>query len=359
MCSRTGEPVGEALTAADRELNFQVNGVHTARVVLPLTDAQAGSLTPSANPAARLKVYRERTAAEVALDPTLTRELVFYGSLPPQNVRENAREDRVEAVFADPRWVLAQRFTLGTETYTAQDQGTILWGLVDTQNTRSGGDTFLTQGAISTGTVRTVAYDRRRVADAIGEMVKFIDGPDVDVTFNDGWATSGSTNMGTFNVYARQGSTRDNATFTYGHQIGSNVQNIRRDYRETVTYATVIGSDSGSAPISASSGSPSTSPYGVLEFFTSLSDFTTAAFMQFYASGVVQALQTPREVITVEGPTVEAPQPFVDYELGDTVFVSCRKGGMVFTDRALRVHGINVKLSQNGTEDTTLTTAEL
>ena len=144
VCKSTGEPVGEALSASARVITRALNAPTTATLTLRLGDSLAGYMVPGTG---RLKVYRSATVAEIAANPAATRQLLFYGSLPAEGLTMDAGADTVTGVYQDPRWVLARRYALGTETYAATDQGDILWGLVNTQNARSGGDTWIRQGS--------------------------------------------------------------------------------------------------------------------------------------------------------------------------------------------------------------------
>ena len=138
VCRSSGEPVGEALAAKSRQLTRALNQPATATITLQLGDALASIVTPGS----RLKVYRAATPAEAAVG--LTRTLVFYGSLPAQNLTMDASSDTLVAMFKDPSWMLARRFlpgnytTAGTggvgnnpnETFTSTKQGAILQSLL-------------------------------------------------------------------------------------------------------------------------------------------------------------------------------------------------------------------------------------
>jgi hypothetical protein len=359
LARSTGEPVGTPDTARDREISYQVNGIHTASMSIGLGDAIASECVPGLT---RLRVRRAYSAPEVAANPSLAgqRQTIYYGVLPPTGMTEDADGETITMQFQDPRLALSERWTLGTETFTAVDQGTLINSLVSTQNARSNGDTFLATSSDTTGTLRTITYDRRRVSDALNDLVRLVDGPDIDCEVFDGYAATGSRKMGTLRVRARQGTDKPNAAFTYGHDLGSNCQNMTRNYRAVVTAATVTGTDAATgAPITDTYDVSASSLYGLREDYASDADRTSLSFAQFRTRGIVEALKVPREIITIDNPTIEAPQPFRDYGLGDTVRAHCRKGSMVFTDRALRVHRIQIKVDQQGNPRTTLTVAEL
>ena len=373
ICRSSGEPVGAAITAVGpRKLSLRLNGVHSATVPLRLAAPDGlGSETPDElaqvvvlRDPARLKVWRDYSDAEVAANPALIgqRQLVFYGSLPPDATQEKARANQVEAVFQDPRWVLAARFSAPTtadDQYVATDQGLILWGLVNTQNLRAGGDTWIRQGGVTTGITRDRAYDRRAVLDLFQEMTEVIDGPDVDVDPRDGFAEVPSTRiMGNLRVYNEQGTDRSaSVVFAYGMGMADNLEDVERSFQSITTLATITGTPSGSAtPLSSTFGAPASSLYGLLEDYVSDNDVSVQATLDAKARGIVDEQQAPREVLSLGNPTSEAPQPFEHYGLGDRVRVVARKGALN-VDRVVRVHGIDIEIDQNGRQTVSLTTA--
>lgn len=356
-CAYTGEPIGEIPAIGAKTLALQLNGVHQATVTARLTDPLAPSLLPGLAP--RLKVYRTRSASELAADPTLQPELVFYGSLPAENVQADAAADALTLTFSDPRWVLARRYsapTVGSDTYAATDQGSILWGLVNTQNARTGGDTWIRQGGVTTGTTRDRTYDRRSVLELFDEMTKVLDGPDVDVDPRDGWTEAGNRVMANLRVYGRQGSDLSGTVaFAYGEGLASNVLAAQVSYLPQTTYATFTGTQGdAAAPLSASYGTPSEVPFGLLEQYQSDPDVSTSATLAAKATGAVLEGQGLRAVVTVAQPTSEAPQPWEHYYLGDTVRAVIRKGAIEL-DQQVRVAGFTVTTQTDGREDTGLT----
>lgn len=362
VCKSTGENVGEAVSAKERGLSMVLNGVHTAKLKLSLYDPLAPYLLPGVS---RLKVFRNPSADELAINPGQSRSLVFHGTLPETGSREAAADEAIEAVFADPRFVLPQRYSLGTEAFTSgtDDQGDIAWSLLNTQNGRANGDTWMRQGGTSTGILRVRTYDQRPVADLLTELTQLIDGPDFDVDPIDGYALGLGMVQANFRAYARQGSDKPNAAFVYSKEAGeSNVLDMQRTYLEVVNRATVTGNTQGDGTIP---GLPITSTYdasnasfGIRESIASFPDVTTQATLDAKARGLVLAQSAPREVITIGQPTAECKsRPFEHYYLGDTIRASCRKGSMVFTNRTLRVYGINLDIDAQGFAAATLTTA--
>lgn len=357
VCRPSGEPVGEAVNASARSIGRQLNSARTATVVLQLGDALAPSLLPGF---ARLKVYRAPTAAELAANPGATRTLVFYGSLPAENLTFDGNADTATAVFADPRWKLARCYAApnGSEVYTATDQGLIAWGLVNTQNGRTGGDTWLRQGATTTGILRDRTYDRQLVSQLLDDLTQVLDGPDIDVIPQDGFAlTTPDRTMGLFTVYARQGTDRPNAVFGYGPDILSNVQNAAITYLPVTTLATMIGTDANGVPVIGTYGTPDANGFGLLEDYSAAPDVSVQATVDAETRGAIFEEAGLRPVVTITQPLPDAPRAFVDYDAGDTIRVNIKRGAMTLTNAALRVHGFDLAIDQEGAENVTLTLA--
>lgn len=383
LCRSTGEPVGELASARERVLTYQLNGVHTASVMIPLGDPAAVEVKPGLS---RLKVWRTPSPAQRKADPGAASELVFYGSLPAQNLVMRAAAETIEMTFADPRWVLAYSFTAYEYGDSQADDGLYIQSIIgDLGGARYfggvliSGDTWIKPGpnVVATGVSHSQATSAGvNAADRINELVRLLDGPDWDIDPVDGWALPPTTKlvnqdgyyivvpvdrsrwMAYIRVYGRQGKSRPDAVFSYGTAVGSNVRDMTLTYREVVTAATVTASPADGSPPVKAEYARNTETYGVLATSRSLPDTATAEYAGFVARGQVEALKVPRQVITIAQPTSEAPRPHEHYRLGDTIYASCRKGAMVFTNAALRVHAIQIALDQEGNEQVTLTTQE-
>lgn len=366
VCGPDGAPLGEVLLARERKLTMLLNGVHSASITLPLTDPLAPYLKPGTG---RLKVYRSPSLAQLAANPGAVPQLVFYGQLPAPNVMLDSgsspdTDGVVSAVYMDPRWRFAFMDTLGTETYTLQDQGFILWDLVNKQNLRPGGDTYIMQGGTTTGTLRTRDFSLPAGSGQVvlqsrfDEMVALDGGCDYDVTPIDGYSLGTSPmQMGTLNVYTKQGSTRPNAVFALGADIKSNVQQITLSYAPIVTYSTWTGPDTNGQLQAASSGAPSSvaGQFGLIEQLQSEPSVSDTTTLTAKAVADIALMSQLRQVVTISNPLPDAPSAFEDYFLGDTVYVSCRKGSLVLASSALRVHGIDLTVDDVGHENVTLT----
>lgn len=368
VCGPSGTPIGEAAGARVRQLTMVLNGVHSATIAVPLTDVVAAGLTPGTG---RLKVYRSPSTAQLAANPGAVPQLLFYGQLPATNVQLDSgssadTDGLAQAIYQDPRWRFANMFTLGTETYTGVDQGAILWDLVNKQNLRSGGDTYLLQGGVTTGTLRTRDFTLPAGSGQVvlqsrfDEMIALDGGCDYDVTPIDGSALGSPTmQMGTLEVLAKKGSLRPNAVFTLGSDLVSNVSQVTLAYAPLITYSTHTGIDTNGQPITASSGTPSAvaGQYGLIEQLQADQSVSDATTLTAKTVADITLSSVLRPIIQISNPLPDAPAAFEDYFIGDTVYVSCRKGSLVLSNQALRVHGIDLTIDENGHENVTLTTS--
>jgi hypothetical protein len=342
-------------------LTMLLNGVHSATVSVPLTGPTATGLKPGTG---RLKVIRSPSNAQLAANPGAQLQLLFYGQLPATNVILDTgaspdTDGTVTATYQDPRWRFAFMDTLGTEGPYTADQGQILWNLVAAQHARAGVDTYLLQGGTTTGVTRTRDYTLAggsgpaTLQQRFDEMTQVDNGCDHDVTPIDGQALPTPTmQMGSLIVYAKQGSNRANAVFSLGADTLSNVEQITLGYAPLVTYSTHTSTDANGQPIMASAGTPSSvaGQYGLIEALQSDASVIDSTTLSAKAIADIALMSQLRPIVTVRNPMVDAPAVFEDVFLGDTVYVSCRKGSLVLSSVALRVHGIDLMIDENGHE---------
>lgn len=350
LCKSTGEPVGESLKASERKLSRRRNTPGTATISWPLHDPFAALVVPGLS---RLKVYRSASPGELALDPAAPKVLVWYGSLPAENTIEDTDTGFLTATFVDPRWVLKLRFLTAPASFAATDQASILTSIVNTQITRQ--NIWLTPTG-STGILRDRNYDAgKNVSDLIDEMTKVTNGCDVDAFPIDGYTAAGTRSMGTINFMSRQGSDKSNVIFRYQQVVGTSgggtITGVKRSYAPIVNSSTQIGT----APDGTSSSQTFTLPtgYDLLEEYQTSSDASINNSLLEAAQGVVSENATLRSIWTVGAGTWDAPLPFVDYDLGDTVRLRVQRGPMVANNVAVKVDGYDLAVDQEGNVRTT------
>lgn len=351
LCKATGEPVDILDRLASRQLVQQGNLPESYAITMNVEDANYAFALLEQQP--RVKVYRPSTPAELALDPLTVNQLEFYGTLPSEGIDEDSDTGLAKLTFQDPRWVLNDRYVPAAVTFTQVDQGDILWQIIATENAKTNGDTWIRQGSTTTGTLRDRTYDAgKEVAGLIDEMTKVDGGCDVSFTPVDYWSLDGTAAMGVFNAHAERGQNRPDALFISGPDLPANCS-FRRTRAKTITSATSVGS------ADSQTYANTTSPFGLLEAFETYSDVSISQTLLDKSVGKVANGQNAPMILEVKNPTREAPVPILDYGIGDTVYATCIRGGMVFTNLPVRVHGIDITVSQNGDIATKPTLATL
>ena len=360
LCKKTGEPVGPLLELAARKFDMSLNLPYGFTIQMRMDDPLYSFAAFEQEP--RIKVFRPATPAELVLQPDVHNVIEFYGTLPSEGIDEDAESGIAELAFQDPMWVLNQRNLSSAMGFTSVDQGLILWQIIAAQNARTNGDTWIRQGATTTGTARTINYEvGKEVAAIVQDMTTVDEGCDVYFQPADYWEIDGTRAMGTFNAFSQRGSDKPNANFVFAGPLTDgtvgglpgNVGNMKRRRTKTVTSATA----SGGAGVQTYQNT--SSPHGLLEVYESFNDIDLAQALLDKAVGRVANGQNAPMILEIMNPTREAPQPILDYDVGDQVYSSCRRGGMQFFRQVTRVHGASITIDQEGVIDTKLTLASL
>lgn len=208
-------------------------------------------------------------------------------------------------------------------------------------------------------------YKIDRLANILGEFQKLTDlenGVDIEV--------NPATRL--LNTWAKKMTDRPNAIFGYGWGP-NNVKDLSRqlDSSTVVDYMLAAGQDTSIVPRFADTqlspdptqnppllGENSMKTYGLFEEAVSLSDAKTTEILATYAGGEVLLRSSPRIVYgitpfpftTTLGPG-RIPEPFVNYQLGDKVYLSAYYKKRVSVDKmGMRVFGITVAPDDQGNE---------
>lgn len=336
----------EVVDASARSLDFQLNGVHSASVTVPLTSDAAAFIEPGS------------TRLEVRMDTgSGANVMVFWGELPASGVKFDSAADTATLTFFDPRWRWSAMYSQEL-VFNNVDVGTIIWQAIsEWNNVFFLGEWPASQGSTTTGVLKTATYhvDDKTISDLVSELTRMVDGPDVDVSFG--------TGAPKLDVWARMGTDLPAVSLRFGELIDSNVQNVVASYTDTFNAITSKWTDSSSGASSSFFFAPGAEEihgkYGALQKIIQLPDPVPASYGEFVQTGAYEVLKQPRLVLEVKGLTYEAPQPFVDFYLGDTVYVTAKKGALQVDSQGLRVHGIHIDVDQEGNQQTDITTAEV
>lgn len=333
------DPFGTGMCGvrAPMTLTWARNGAFTSEVALDIESDEASLLVRALRDGyPRLKLW-----VDTGNDP---KPLVANAPWAPMKATGPDDKDlanTLSAAFASPQRLLDRRATDGVRTFAATDQGLIMWTLVNETNVNEG-STGIRIGTIEPTVARDRTYEDKQIGSALTEMSQVDGGPDFEIE-----PVDEGTVCGAFNVMGRQGndlSTGENAViFEYGPGTIGNVSHYDGETRDVVNKARVIGANGlrGTATDAASIavyGTHMNPPEQML-------DVSEQSTLDAKARALLQP--APVQVVAFDPDPVLAPQPIIDYWLGDTVRFRARHG-CINVDLAVRVNVIQLAVDQEG-----------
>jgi len=222
------------------------------------------------------------------------------------------------------------------ETYTATEQGTILWTMLNNFQSLPNGNYGITLGNVSTGISRDRTYSAfKNIYDAFIEMTEVINGPDIDITIEK-----------VLNVYAHKGH-RLNHVFEYGKNISDFSFSVDGD--SIVNNSIFLGSGEGSDMLySVAHNMQSQEKYGLMQNVTQKSDVIILDTLTGYAQGEVNEFGEPTQIFGLNAMVQDDP-PMGSYTVGDEIRCICKKGWVNF-DKFLRIKKISVDVNEEELE---------
>jgi hypothetical protein len=283
-------------------------------------------------------VAKERHALE-QWDEGLSRLLVYLGDTliahtlvgPCVDIVEGGVE-KLRFTSADPSAMpLGRRRVQSDVTYTAQDQGAIIKARIDAQNTRA--TTFIGTSTYSftTGTNRTVTFEKGKPeAEIIADLCNAYDGVDFAIIPT----ADGTTKMGEARVWAERGSVLTGIALEAGTSGKRNVESftVTVDPSRITTHQRVTGRD---AAESEDDNATTQTTYGtILDSLDTLSDISDTTILAAYRDQMLAWRSEPRRVVTIQPSSAMTYLPVVDFDLADYIPVHL-DGGRWTGDRAI------------------------
>lgn len=234
---------------------------------------------------------------------------------------------------------LGRRRVQSDVTYTAQDQGAIIKARIDAQNTRA--TTFIGTSTYSftTGTNRTVTYEKGKPeSEIISDLCNAYDGVDFQIMPT----ADGTTKMGEARVWANRGSVLGTVFLEAGPNGKRNVDSftVTMDPSKITTNQRVIGRDNVE---SETTNATTQSTYGtILDSLDTLSDIADSTMLAAYRDQLLAWRSAPRRVVTVQPNAAMAYLPVIDFNLADYIPVHLEGGrwiGSRVITGAVRCHG--------------------
>lgn len=340
--------IGE-LVAADKQLQLVLNRPGSLTFKMPLD----GRLSES--------VQRYTTYVKAYRTGSLGSQLVWSG--PIWNIDEQAHDNVMNISATGWFEVLNHRFLRYEKQYTAAIGGDIAFDLINIANNQKDGPLSVANPD-GTGTVkptgilvgtrtdtqtRTIKYPQwHNIGQAITELSDIENGYDFEIT----------PDTRTMNIYASSfGSNlrRDRTIAQFGFKWGPH--NLLQ-FSRTTDMSTLVNSQiaTGKFGHALSQNLTSMSTYGLFEDIQSLSDVDNTAILQAFANGEVAIKSSPRVIYQMlphpwSSKHKHVPEPFVDYRLGDHVYVSVSGVPRIsISHQSVRVYGISITIDEAGSE---------
>lgn len=223
------------------------------------------------------------------------------------------------------------------ETYTATDQGTILWTMLNNFQSQPNGNYGITSGNVSTGILRDRTYSAfKNIYDAFIEMCAVINGPDIDITIEKA-----------LNVYTHKGH-RLNHVFEYGKNISDFSFSIDGD--SIINNFIAVGSGEGIDMLySSAHNMQSQEKYGLCQGVMSKPDVIILDTLTGYAQGGVSEFGEPTNINALKMMITNDP-PMGSFETGDEIRVKVNEKWLSF-DKYLRIKKISVDVNTEELEE--------
>lgn len=331
----------ELSEASGRTVNFRLQSPSDASCSLDGSDPAASEIVELSTD---LHVYRSNS-------PGQPRQHWYRGRIGKTSDSLDANGHTVEVPSADYRELLKRRLLMSgsTQTWTAQDQGSIAWNLLTQTQNKPGGDLGITNGlGQTTGQLRTRTYNLADpIGDKIQELSELINGFDWDITGSE-------TGLQLDRWYPQRGSDKGEIL-----QYGGNIASLTRTV-DSSTFANAVRltgkqPDGGGAEPAVQERTASDittrveGRWDVLyqEDITTTTALSERADWRIADSQVIQ----PSYSVKLEPDWWRGPDHIW---LGDTVRLIIYSGRLT-VDVTLRVLEIQVSISDDDDEDVTLT----
>lgn len=346
LTDATGAALAELATASGRTIAFKRNSYAEAQLSISHEDDAAALLFSAlATGIPKLRAYRRGPADSSAV-------LRFRGYLAALS-EVSEETSMVTATFRSPFGVLlgdgdkVGRFLLSAQTYAATDAGLIAKALIDTANAVGTTGLATSSGLIAATKTRDRTYPLgQNIGAAVQDLTNVLDGFDFYETFVDG---TGATDAN-FNVVASVGSTQPAVHFEYGPGTLANILHMERTTLPPVNSMLTTGANGLQ---STYADVASVAKYGSWWGHQDFSTVSEQATLDDKAKALVRVNPIKTVTFIPELGLANCPQPFDDWNLGDTVSFRASRGALS-ENVQLRINGFTIPIDENGVETVTV-----
>lgn len=343
---RTGGLLRELTGATGRKINFKLGASSEASCTLDGNDPASAEIVELATD---MHVFRSEGRGK-------PKRRMYRGRIAKTNDSLDANGHTVDVPSIDYRELLKRRLIMsGTldadRNFVQKDQSLIAWTLLESQQSRTGGDLGITRGlGQSSGKLRDRAFNfGDSVGDKLQELSEVIEGFDWDIT-----PTSDSAMQ--FDIWSPQRGVDRGEVLLYGGNIGSVTRSVdSSEYANAVRLTGKQSDGSGGVEPPPHEGVATdivTRPEGRWDKLYA-EDITTTAGMadrRDWRLADAQIIQ-PSYTVTLQSGWWSGPDHIW---LGDTVRLVIMSGRLR-VDTSVRVQEISVDIGDDGTEDVSMT----
>lgn len=351
LTDRSYTPQAELRNVSDLTFFRGVNKLATCGFKVQLDSDQVDRLTACDG---FIKLYRKGS-------------LVFYG--PIVSAEESADHDTQAVAIncADAGWALGHRVggksTTGDIWSAVTPRHTIAQTLIDNQNTFSETGISTSAYVLSSGSSITYKFGPYGlVLPGIQELGGALDGFDWLMRPVENWVNGAVTGakIAGFQAQSIIGAEQDNVVFEYGIGTRSNVLaytiTTTRDQQANQVFHV---NPNDASDVKTGDNAAAEAYWGYLQDIVS-SDITDAAMRQSLVDEHASVRGNPRTLIQMTphidpGALGRVPEPFVEYDAGDTITFRAAHAGRVRFAGLVRVYGITATLENTGFERIELT----
>jgi hypothetical protein len=243
--------------------------------------------------------------------------------------------------FSGEGWFskLRRRYIDSKKKYTAQDQFTIAWDLIDFTQTKTGGNLGITRFSAATSGVtrdRTYqAWERKNVGEALEELAAVQNGFDFEITSDKQWKT----------YYPKK-----TASGVHDFVLGKNIRGFAIDYdaNETDTEITAMGDgEEAKMLLSVAVDTAARTEFGLLQDTRDFRDISKQSTLDAHATEELRLAKIQRVQPNIQVFTDDPP--WGSFAVGDNARLDIKKG-YVQLEQVFRITTITVQVSDEGNE---------
>lgn len=341
LCDKTGRAIADLSQLAEEyTIRWERNRAAAANLTLPADDQLLGNVHTDGLPylyrrARTIKAYRSEPGGP---------KLRFAGTLETMHARGGELRKTVAITAFDPLFTMRRRFaravdgTIEKVTFANTAGSQILRLLVERTNVR-GASGLITEGGVFESTApRTVEWSNKMILDAGTELADSSGGFEILVYPLD--RTDGI--LGQLSAYVRRGGERPDVIFAYdvAPRTCSDAEWIM-DGLELANTVVALGS---SETTNEFTDEASIGEVGLLEKLAPHSDVSDRSLLDALAARDLELSAEAKETVQMTPIAGLAPEPFTNFDLGDTVRRAAGPGLLGGFDEKARVTAFAIRI---------------